>query len=279
MSTLGVTFGVLGVLLWGVVAAVTLSGSAPFDQTMQALLIVSVLPMLLAAFLLRHSLNHEAHDPIVLALELHPERILELGFHYEDRNGVHVHMARVRLLDGTTTTFPVPPEHLATSFREIPARHVTLHTFSGVFLPVPGASTDLEGRGVIDVQEEVLVLETSRVRSGLARLASLGIASTMTLAFVLFVFELDLPWLMDDLRLPLMLAVAVALGTYLGASALLVRALPRASVVITVPWSLVQMVKLEEEAVVLQTVHPACTGLSRFRTDHPEVLAAACAYR
>jgi hypothetical protein len=146
-------------------------------------------------------------------------------------------------------------------------------SFTGDFVPLPSAWTGLEGQGTIEVTEAALVIGGRRARTTIATVLAVLLASSGGFGGLLFFVWADFEW-MDDPRLPAVLVIALAVGLYVGAKELLVRALPRAQLRLAIPW--VQDVRLSGALVDVQTIDPGLVGLSRFRTDRAEVLVQQC---
>jgi len=275
---LGLILAGLGLVVLGILAAVTISGAA--DPERDGILPISVLTLLVAglpaAILFRMGLPHESRHVLVRVLEQHPEKVRSVGFSYRQDLGGHTRLASVLLTDGSRWDFEVPSEEMLSRGPRRAARAGRAMTsFSGDFVPTEAAWSGLTGAGSIEVGDAALVLTGTRVRTRLSTLLAVSLGATAGFLTIFFFVLVDLPWI-DDPRLPAVLAIAAACGGYLGGRALLVRALPLARVRLEVPWTDVRDVRLAGVLVEVQTVSPGLTGLSRFRTDRAEVLVSQC---
>lgn len=277
---LAAILGGLALLVVAILLAVTLAGAArPEDGVPIIAGITFVVAGLPALLLLKLGLPHESRHVLVRVLEQHPEKVRAVAFSYRADDARAARVAHVTLTDGSTWDVEVPAEEVLARAPRRAGRGArserAMTSFSGDFVRLPDAWTGLEGAGTIEVTDAALVVVGARVRMRLAK--SLGVltglvAGTLGLFFLVTV---ELPWV-DDPRLPAVVVILLALAGYAGTVALLVRALPRAELRIAVPWHCVQDVRAAGVFVDLQSIDPALTGLSRFRTDRPELLVAAC---
>lgn len=275
----GLILAGLGLLVVGILAAVTISGAADpeRDGILPIAIITTLVAGLPAVLLIRSGLPHESRHVLVVVLENHPEKVRAVSFSYRQDVAGHTRMASVTLTDGTTWDFPVPSEDLAAPRvgRRPPRAGATLTHFTGELVRTDGAWSGLEGAGSIEVTDAALVISGARSRTRLATFLAIALGAVAGFLTILFFVAVDLPWV-DDPRLPAVLAIAAAWGGYAGAGALLARALPRASVRLAIPWPNVLDVRLAGAAVDVSTNARELTGLTRFRTDRPEVLVAQC---
>jgi hypothetical protein len=274
---LAAILGGLGALVLGILTAVTLSGGARPEDGVEIIggftFVVTALP---TALLLRAGWAHESRHVLVRVLEQHPEKVRRVSFSSESRGGAQVRVAIVETTESLTYTFEVPPEEvLARAPKRVARSGRAMTSFSGDFVPLPSAWAGLEGAGAIEVTEAALVVSGSRRRTRLATILGVILGACAGLLTIVFFVWVDLPWI-DDPRLPAVLAIVAAVTAHAGASALLARALPRTRVRLEVPWLCVLDVRPAGAFVDLQSVHPALSGLSRFRTDRAEVLVAQC---
>lgn len=274
---LAAILGGLGALVVGILAAVTLSGGARPEDGVEIIAIFTfVVTALPTALLLRGGWSHESTHVVVRVLEQHPEKVRSVGFSYQSRGGAHVRLATVETTESLTYTFEVPPEEvLARAPRRVARSGRAMTSFSGDFVPLPSAWAGLEGPGTIEVADAALVVTGSRRRTRLATVVGVLLGAFAGLFTIVFFVWVDLPWI-DDPRLPAVLAIVAAVAGYAAASTLLDRALPRARVRLEVPWFCVLDVRPAGAFVDLQCIHPALSGLSRFRTDRAEILVARC---
>ena len=274
---LAAILGGLGALVVGILAAVTISGSArPEDGVGIIAIFTFVVVAIPAALLLRAGLPHESGHVLVRVLEQHPEKVRRVSFSSESRGGAHVRVAIVETTESITYTFEVPPEEvLARAPKRVARSGRAMTSFSGDFVPLPSAWAGLEGAGTVEVTDAALVVSASRRRTRLATILGVFLGAFAGLLTIVFFVWVDLPWI-DDPRLPAVLAIVAAVAAYAGASTLLDRALPRARVRLEVPWFCVLDVRPAGAFVDLQCIHPALSGLSRFRTDRAEILVARC---
>jgi len=274
----GLILAGLGLLVLGILAAVTISGAA--DPERDGILPISVITLVVAglpaAVLFRMGLPHESRHVLVRVLEQHPEKVRTVGFSYRQDLSGHTRLANVLLTDGSSWDFEVPSEAMpAPGPRRAGAAGRAMPPFRGGLLPPEAPWTGLAGAGSIEVGDAALVLTGTRVRTRLSTVLAVSLGAVAGLLTILFLVLADLPWV-DDPRLPAVLAILAACGGYFGGQALLVRALPLARVRLEVAWADVRDVRLAGALVEVQTVSPGFTGLSRFRTDRAEVLVSQC---
>ncbi len=274
----GLILAGLGLLILGILAAVTISGAA--DPERDGILPISVITLVVAglpaAVLFRMGLPHEGRHVLVRVLELHPEKVRSVGFSYRQDLSGHTRIANVLLTDGSSWDFEVPSEEmLARGPRRAARAGRAMTSFSGDFAATEVAWTGLTGAGSIEVGDAALVLSGTRVRTRLSTILAVSLGAVAGFLTILFFVAVDLPWL-DDPRLPAVLAITAACLGYFGGRAVLLRALPLARVRLELPWTDVRDVRLAGALVEVQTVSPGFTGLSRFRTDRAEVLVSQC---
>lgn len=269
--------GALGGLVLAILTAVTIAGAAGPDDGIPIIALITALVTLLPmALLLWKGLPHESRHVLVRVLEQHPEKVRSVSFSYQQTPTGALRVASVLLTDRTTWSFPVPDEEqLARAPRRVARAGRAMTSFTGDFVPLPTAWTGLEGPGTIEVTEAALVIGGRRARTTIATVIAVLLASSGGFGGLLFFVWADFEW-MDDPRLPAVLVIALAVGLYVGAKELLVRALPRAQLRLAIPWAHVQDVRLAGAVVDVQTIDPGLVGLSRFRTDRAEVLVQQC---
>ncbi len=280
---LGLILMGLGLLVLGILAAVTLSGAAgPDDGILPISIMTFVVAVLPAAWLLRLGLKNDDRHPLVFALEQRPANVRAIGYGYrEELGGSYTKVATVTLTDGSAHGFDVPPDEaqgVVTRRSQRGPRPTALGagvtSFSGELVPSASAWSGLAGEGSVEVGPGGLVLVATRARERIALVGGVVLGAAAGLLTILAVIELPA---IDDPRLPAVLAIAIAYGSYLGARTLLARALPRTEVRHAIGWDRVTSVRLSGRLVELATTAPELTGLSCLRTDRPEALVEACA--
>jgi len=132
----------------------------------------------------------------------------------------------------------------------------------------------VEGPGAVVVGGGVVRVRASAVRSGLVTALS-GVLALIAMVAVAVGGMILLDG--DSLRTVAKAGVAVTLGTYLGASALLRRLLPLRRVELVIAPRYLVSASVEAGALQLLVTEPSCSGRLRFRTRDPEGLVAAVA--